>query len=191
MNEKTKKGLMIGGLAVVGLGLLIGIGMRFQKAGSATLEAAESKEPETEAVMDIDMPDETAEKEMKVTIKREAEIEEESELVIEPSAEESIKETAQDLQETPVKTEEKKPEEPPTANEDAVTNSETEPVYNEDTIQTSQESKQSDSTPKHGDKKDGMIYIDGFGWIVDEGGGGSGTVAEDMYENGNKIGIMD
>ena len=29
-----------------------------------------------------------------------------------------------------------------------------------------------------------------FGWI-DEIGEGQGTVAEDMYENGNKIGIMD
>ncbi len=35
-----------------------------------------------------------------------------------------------------------------------------------------------------------QIYIDGFGWIKDEGGENVGTVAEDMYENGNKIGIM-
>ena len=37
----------------------------------------------------------------------------------------------------------------------------------------------------------GQIYIPGFGWVQNNGGGGSGTVAEDMYENGNKIGIMD
>ena len=48
-----------------------------------------------------------------------------------------------------------------------------------------------DDTPKTGDTKDGMIYIEGFGWVVDNGGGGSGTVADDMYENGNKVGIMD
>ena len=48
-----------------------------------------------------------------------------------------------------------------------------------------------DDTPKIGDTKDGMIYIEGFGWVVDNGGGGSGTVADDMYENGNKVGIMD
>lgn len=45
--------------------------------------------------------------------------------------------------------------------------------------------------PQHGDTKDGMIYVNGFGWIQDEGGGASGTIADDMYENGNKIGIMD
>ena len=48
-----------------------------------------------------------------------------------------------------------------------------------------------DDTPSHGDTKDGMIYIDGFGWVPNEGGGGSGSNADDMYENGNKVGIMD
>ncbi|MFT8888374.1 MAG: DUF6550 family protein [Ethanoligenens sp.] len=46
------------------------------------------------------------------------------------------------------------------------------------------------STPKSGDKKDGKIYVPGFGWIEDNGGGGSGKTAGDMYENGNKIGNM-
>jgi hypothetical protein len=35
------------------------------------------------------------------------------------------------------------------------------------------------------------VWIPGFGWIEDNGGGNAGTVAEDMYENGHKIGIMD
>ena len=34
------------------------------------------------------------------------------------------------------------------------------------------------------------IWIPGFGWIEDNGGGNVGTVAEDMYENGSKIGNM-
>lgn len=52
-------------------------------------------------------------------------------------------------------------------------------------------SNTSPSEPKSGDKKDGKIYVPGFGWIEDNGGGGSGTTAKDMYENGNKIGNMD
>ena len=44
------------------------------------------------------------------------------------------------------------------------------------------------STPKHGDTKDGMIYINGFGWVRNDGGGGIVEPASDMYENGNKIG---
>ena len=37
----------------------------------------------------------------------------------------------------------------------------------------------------------GKIYIDGFGWVTNHGGGGSGTTASDMYENVNKVGIME
>jgi len=48
--------------------------------------------------------------------------------------------------------------------------------------------------PKSGDKTviDGKphIWIPGFGWIEDQGGGSHGTVAKDMYEKGNKIGVM-
>lgn len=44
--------------------------------------------------------------------------------------------------------------------------------------------------PQGGDKKDGKIFVPGFGWI-DDIGEGEGTKAEDMYENGNKIGNMD
>jgi len=51
------------------------------------------------------------------------------------------------------------------------------------------------STPAPGTKAviDGKpsVWIPGFGWIEDNGGGNAGTVAEDMYENGHKIGIMD
>jgi len=44
--------------------------------------------------------------------------------------------------------------------------------------------------PKAGDKQNGKIYVPGFGWVDDHGGGGEGIQADDMYENGNKIGIM-
>ena len=35
-----------------------------------------------------------------------------------------------------------------------------------------------------------MIFINGFGWVGDEGGGGVCEPAPDMYENGNKIGYF-
>ena len=57
---------------------------------------------------------------------------------------------------------------------------------------TKPESSTSSSTPKAGDKNEkGQVWFPGFGWVDDEGGGASGTKAEDMYENGNKIGVMD
>ena len=45
--------------------------------------------------------------------------------------------------------------------------------------------------PQGGETKDGMIYVPGFGWVKDEGGGGEAINADGMYENGNKIGDMD
>lgn len=79
--------------------------------------------------------------------------------------------------------------------------------------QAASKSASASTKPKSGDRTviDGMphIWIPGCGWIVDEGGGsvgtmvdgkgdinkivgimGGGTVAEDMYESGVKIGIM-
>lgn len=48
-----------------------------------------------------------------------------------------------------------------------------------------------EGTPQAGDTSGGQIYIPGFGWVENQGGGASGTTAGDMYENGNKIGSMD
>ena len=79
--------------------------------------------------------------------------------------------------------------------------------------QAASKSASASTEPKSGDRTviDGKphIWIPGFGWIVDEGGGsigtmvdgkgdinkivgimGGGTVAEDMYGSGVKIGIM-
>ncbi|MCL2697545.1 MAG: hypothetical protein FWE74_05640 [Oscillospiraceae bacterium] len=44
--------------------------------------------------------------------------------------------------------------------------------------------------PQGGDIRDGEIYIPGFGWVDNHGGGGLATQADDMFESGNKIGIM-
>ena len=44
--------------------------------------------------------------------------------------------------------------------------------------------------PQGGDtNSNGQVYFPGFGW-VDNGGENKGTTADDMYENGNKIGEM-
>ena len=47
------------------------------------------------------------------------------------------------------------------------------------------------SSSESEDNHEGEIYIPGFGWVEDNGGGSSGTTAEDMYESGIKIGTMD
>lgn len=113
--------------------------------------------------------------------------EETKELIIETETENGVESGKQEIQQTPEKTEDEKPEEPPALTEDAdTTKLDTPPEYEE----PEGTKPLVDDTPKTGDTKDGMIYIEGFGWVVDNGGGGSGTVADDMYENGNKVGMQ-
>ena len=93
------------------------------------------------------------------------------------------------IQETPEKTEAEKPSEPPALSEGTATDQpDTPPSYEEE--KQEEPAPAENQTPKTGDTKDGMVYVEGFGWITDEGEG-SGIYADDMYENGNKIGIMD
>ena len=42
----------------------------------------------------------------------------------------------------------------------------------------------------HGQTSGDYIYVNGFGWIFNEGGGGEGSVDYEMYCNGNKIGYF-
>ena len=68
-----------------------------------------------------------------------------------------------------------------------------------DTAKQTQETKTTQSpdksvtaytTPENGTIKGDMIYIIGFGWVEDEGGGGEGAYDPEMKTNGNKIGYF-
>jgi cytoskeletal protein RodZ len=44
--------------------------------------------------------------------------------------------------------------------------------------------------PKNGDKKDGYVYILGFGWVKDDGGGASGVVVDGNGDINKQVGNM-
>lgn len=83
---------------------------------------------------------------------------------------------------------EAKPTQPPKPiPQGEVTDKSVKPTYRE------QDVKPQESQPKMGDKNDkGQIYIDGFGWVKDEGGGGKGTTVGKPGDQltGNKVGTM-
>lgn len=165
MKDSTKKRLIIAGLAAVCVLLIFGISRVLYKEPVQELPKESKPTEEVELMVDTE---ETGQ------VQKETESSEETkELIIEAETENGVESGKQEIQQTPEKTEDEKPEEPPTYEEPEET---TPPA---------------DNTPSHGDTKDGMIYIDGFGWVPNEGGGGSGSTADDMYENGNKVGIMD
>ncbi|MDE7398599.1 MAG: hypothetical protein K2N06_03635 [Oscillospiraceae bacterium] len=81
------------------------------------------------------------------------------------------------------------PPPPKIEDEKTLTNPDAEPIYEPEQTEI-KPPEISSNTPNHGDKKDGQIYINGFGWVKDEGGGGVAESAPEMYENGNKIGYL-
>lgn len=192
MKDKTKKWLVTAGLAVVCIGLVFGISRVLYREPVQEVPIGEKDTGETEITVDIGkteniQAEEAADTEKTGTGKT---------LVTEiDTSIHTAGDKEQELQPEPEKTEKEKPDGPPAASEGDGTEEKTEPSADGTPKETekkpSEEKIPKENAPSHGDTKDGMIYIDGFGWIPNEGGGGSGITAEDMYENGNKIGIMD
>ena len=61
------------------------------------------------------------------------------------------------------------------------------PVLPEQDVTAPQEPEPAPTSPNSA--PDNMVYVPGFGWIESQGPNHA-EYAEDMYENGNKIGIM-
>lgn len=197
MTMKTKRSLAVGGGTVLCAALAILIATRFAPEPEATAPYTS----DTSSTPPISVEISTAKREEAKSI----EIEKPAESTIIPdngaadSAPEEINdefiesggiEIEQNFPETEPETEENAPPAPPKIeDEDMLTNPDKEPTYESEQTDVKQPETPS-NTPKHGDKKDDMIYINGFGWIKDEGGGGIGYTDNEMYQNGNKIGYF-
>ena len=81
------------------------------------------------------------------------------------------------------------PEPPKIQDESALTNPDKPPVYDEGQKVV----EPSSTAPQNGEKQSGSIYIEGFGWIKDEGGGTVeipvGGAGDEL--TGNQVGQMD
>ena len=78
------------------------------------------------------------------------------------------------------------PSAPTVKDESQLTNPNSKPSYDSKDTKVNSDS----GKPKNGDKKDGMIYIEGFGWIVDEGGTASGEVIGSDGDINKQVGNM-
>lgn len=81
----------------------------------------------------------------------------------------------------------KNPEQKP--NGDEVT--EQDKPVDHDKVEKPKTTPKSDGQPQGGDTKDGKIYVPGFGWINDQGGGGQGTVGKSDGDINKQVGTMD
>lgn len=205
MKRKHKQMLLIAGGAVVCIVLVTVIGSRFGTPPKAAPAVAESR-AETECVgvtvamePNMELQETFTEKAMEETL------EETKEIVVQTESAKPA-ETQETKAVVPVQTNQKEqiiqpsPEKPTAPPEEVLSDATQKPdgekvegtpvaEEHEAVVQPSEPTAQA-GEPQYWDTQDGKIYVPGFGWI-DEIGEGQGTVAEDMYENGNKIGIMD
>lgn len=187
-NEKTKKTAVIAALAAVGVIAIAGISFCIYKDAPQKVEIAEAEVSEDT----VEIP----ENDLTVPATEDTKAQETEQVVVstEISKETETEDThVQSIQPTPVKTEDQKPAEASTET-DKKTGGDQESKP-QDTVkpekpQTEQPPKDNDS-PQYGEIRGDKIYIDGFGWIDYNGGETVVIPADDIYENGNKIGIMD
>ncbi len=183
MNEKTKKWIIVaGGLAICAV-LVMAIAGRFSK-------------PATEdALLPIQSDDGKD-----IVVDESNNIEKENQIIVSPievseqvddgngAVDQGTEQTIQDDAEKPIYTEEELTNPDKKPNGDEVT--EQDISVDHDKVQTPSETPKQDNQPQSGDKKDGQIYVPGFGWIEDEGGGGEATVGKSDGDINKQVGIM-
>ncbi len=171
MTEKTKKALVIAAGSVACIALAVGIAMRF--GGNAKAPQGEipssSDSGSSSIIVDIDKREPTHTPEIDTS---------KPDTAPEPGAGADSTGTQQTIQADPVKPEVTEPPAPELPEgEDATP----EPV--------TPERPGSDEPAPGSTNQAGQVYVPGFGY-VDKGGANTTTQADDMYENGNKIGEM-
>lgn len=189
-NEKTKKTAVITALTAVGVIAITGISLCIYKDAPQTVEVVEAEGSEDMVEIpenDLTVPtteDTKAQEAEQVVVSTEISKEAETEYI-----------HVQSIQPTPVKTEDQKPAEASTETDgktggDQGSKPQVTVKPEQQKPQTEQPSEGSDS-PQHGEIRGDKMYVDGFGWVDYNGGGTIEIPAPDIYENGNKIGIMD
>lgn len=216
LTEKAKRYLAVGGGTVVCIALVATISLQFKKAPMGEDMVPESSRQAADLLIDpsggtgnrdegIQEGKTEADKE-KIAEAQTAEAEPEGTgIVIRPNT--STESTDQAVDARPAQTDQTEqsiqpePTKPETPDEETLKNPAVKPdgtkvegepeAVGHDAVERPAETEPPAGTPQAGDTSGSQIYVPGFGWVENHGGGGSGTVAEDMYENGNKIGIMD
>ncbi len=203
MTIKTKRGLAVGGGTVLCAALAVLIATRF----APEPEAVTPSTPEVSSEPTISVEISTAKREETKPIEIEKpEVSTVIDPVNKPSEIDPDKESEDFIEDGGIEIEQNFPEpekdnEPPAPpmieDEEMLTNPDKKPTYEPEQVEVKPqtETPANPTNPNinpamHGQKKDGMIFINGFGWVVDEGGGGRNEYVDDMYENGNKIGYF-
>ncbi len=205
MTEKRKRMLLIAGGIVASIGLILAI---FMKTGTSHQEdMIESKAAEKNPVV-VKLEPGQGESDSEEEEEGQPTEENREDLVIRPEAGKNLGEQTmhpsdsrapqtdqpeQSIQPDPTRLAEPEAEvlKNPAQKPDGTVLTEPPVSVPHDLVGNPEETKPQPDGPQAGDTNGSQIYIPGFGWTENQGGGGSGISAGDMYENGNKIGVMD
>jgi hypothetical protein len=188
MTDKKKRTLLVTVGALLCLALIVGIGSRFVGPPAAADPVSESGDPVSNTpVVDIDTPPEAA-PQVQVQINAGGN----KVNATKPGAGADSTGTEQTIQAPPEKPE--APEPPTPIAEDpgvedvpeAERNTETPPTYAPEQVTVTTPAE----PPPGSTNSNGQMYVPGFGY-VEVGSGNEGGTLNDMYESGEKVGIMD
>lgn len=185
MNDKTKKWLVVAGGLAVSAVLLVLIAGAFKTPAVEDADIPQSSSEVQDIV--VDAPDIT-EKENDITVptidipeevKSSNGVDTGTEQTIQPDVEEKPTYTEEELTNPNQKPNGEKVD-PPTEENPTPPQTQEKPV-----------TPTSDTTqPQGGDTKNGQIYVPGFGWIENQGGGGEGTAVDGDGDINKQVGIM-
>ena len=184
MNDKMKKWLTVAGCLAVCAVLvgLIGAQFRTEPPKDAPLPGQSSQPPE----VTVQTPG--TEKENEPVVVTPPEIPTETPATDYGAVSSGTEQTIQGDVGKPKYSEEQLRDETQTPNGIPVTTPP--PVVEHDKVEQPVEPPKEDGQPQGGDTKNGQIYVPGFGWIEDHGGGGQGTVVDGDGDINKQVGIM-
>ncbi|KOF56349.1 hypothetical protein AGR56_05910 [Clostridium sp. DMHC 10] len=174
LNFNVKKNLTVTLLVVLAIALGAGLISYVNKT---------PKNKEDKVLSDINKVDEVKVEEIKT------ENEEKAKVPVINAADSTEKSSQNNVVSSNTETVPKKPEPPkekPKTTDD-ITNKNKVPTYPEKAVKP-----QKESSPKGGEKNNkGQVYVPGFGWVNDEGGGGQGTNVTSDGDINKQVGTMD
>lgn len=193
LTDKTKKQIILAGLGIASIALVIAIASQFKEEVPRDAEILATPAVSREVTPSVSVPPSSTEPTNEPTVSAKPIEPTETSAVIEGADTGKSTGTEQSIQAEPTKP--PVPTDPPKPK--AKTSSPPKETVakepSEAAEQTEDKVKTTTQAPASGEKKDGKIYVPGFGWIEDEGGGvEQQTVGNEGDQlTGNKVGSMD
>lgn len=192
LTDKTKKQIILAGLGIASIALVITIASPFKTEVPRDAEILATPAVSREVTPSVSVPPSSAEPTNAPTV---------SAKPIEPTETPAVTEGAETGKSTGTEQSiQAEPTKPPVPTDPPKSKAETSSPPKETVTKepskaaehkTEDKVKTTTQAPTNGEKKDGKIYVPGFGWIEDEGGGVEQSVIDGEGDINKQVGEMD